>query len=265
VGLVLSHSGNSGDIVFSIPTINHLAQRHGEQATVYIKALKYAEPYPDQYEFVRDLLIQQPGIKEVLPYTPPDDDWSYFKWKGIKPDYDLDEARHQRNRGRIHIIKRYFDQFGINEDHTKPFLKIDQINKRYEKYALIHLTERWNGYQYDWKRIYDEARERHSKVYFIGFECEYVDFHVRYADIEYVPTIDLLDMARLIRDCEALYCNQGVALTLAVGIGKKYYLARNGYKTNCCLYTENETLFDENYFIKDHTIWQPDSHLKKGV
>lgn len=258
--MIFTHSGNAGDIIFSIPTINHLTS--GERkAIVYIKTAKYV--YGDQFTFVKDLLLLQEGIKEVHPFTPAGaDDWNYFRWPGLTPDYDLDYARLQRQRGMIHIVKRYFDQFGIVKDHTRPFLAIDDEEIRHERFALIHLTPRWNGLQYDWARIYNEAKERHGKVYFTGFVSEHLDFTIRYGEIEHLQTENLLELARLIRDAEAIYCNQNVALTIAQGLGKQYYLARNGMKTNCCLYTSNEYLFDGGYFIAGNTMsMPPDSHL----
>lgn len=258
--MVFAHSGNSGDIVYSIPTINELS---GGDATLYVKPAKYV--YGNQFDFVKDLLLQQDSIKEVLPFTPSDDNWNYFNWPGLKYDYDLDQARLQRQRGRIHIVKRYFDQFGIKKDHTVPWLKIDEREKRDEKYALIHLTPRWNGLQYDWERIYREALERHGKVYFIGLQCEWLDFCIRFGNIEHLQTENLLEMARLIRDCEALYCNQGVCLTVAQGLGKDYYLVRNAQKTNCHLLTANEHLLGAEYLSKTHTFtpeMMPDSHLQ---
>jgi hypothetical protein len=261
--MVFTHSGNSGDIVFSIPTIQHLSS----EAIVYIKPAKYA--YGDQYTFCKDLLLQQPGIKEVRPFIPPDNNWNYFQWKGLKFDYDLDIARHQLQRGRIHIVKRYFDAFNIkNVDHKIPFLKIDELYKRKERYALIHLTSRWNGMQYNWKKIYNEAKQRHGKVYFIGLQYEWLDFTIHYGQIEHLPTENLLEMARLIRDAEALYSNQGVALTIAQGLGKEYWLVRNGNKTNCHLGTSNEHLIGSEYLSPTHTFtadMMPDSHLKRRV
>src|SRR6187549_3233261 len=99
--MVFVHSGNSGDIVFSIPTINYLICGE-KKAIVYIKAANYV--YGNQYDFVKDLLIQQDGIKEVHPFIPTDGNWNYFNWPGLKYDYDLDDARRQHMRGRIHIV-----------------------------------------------------------------------------------------------------------------------------------------------------------------
>jgi len=263
--MIYSHSGNAGDIVFSIPCIQELEKRNSsDNAIVYIKQAKYV--YGDQFTFCKDLLLQQPGIKEVHPFVPIDDNWNYFNWPNLKYDYDLDDARRQSQRGRIHIIKRYFDQFGIKADHRKPFLKIDDAYKREEKFALIHLTPRWNGLQYKWRTIYEEAMKRHGKVYFIGLQCEWLDFTIRFGAIEHLPTENLLEMARLIRDTEALYCNQGVALTIAQGIGKEYSLVMNGTKTNCHLGTYNEHLLGSEYLSPSHTFtadMMPDSHLKR--
>lgn len=261
--MIFTHSGNSGDLVFSVPTIHHLTGGE-KKAILYIKPARYV--YGNQYDFVKDFLLQQDCIKEVKSFIPPDDNWAYFNWPGLKFDYDLDTARHQKNRGRVHIVKRYFDQFGISKDHTLPWLKIDEEEKRDEKFALIHLTPRWSGLQYDWKRIYQEALTRHGKVYFIGLQVEWLDFCIRFGQIEHLPTENLLQMARLIRDAEALYCNQGVGLTIAQGLGKEYYLARNGMKTNCLLYTKNEHLYEREMLIEGNTLnMPPDSHLTLKV
>src|SRR6478752_1530093 len=142
--MVFTNSGNSGDIVFSIPTINYLTGGE-KKGIVYIKAAKYV--FGNQYDFVKDLLLQQDGIKEVHPFVPlTPEGWHYFNWGGLKYDYDFDSvrkggSREQSQLGTIHIIKRYFDAFGIKADHTKPFLKIDNDYKRDEKFALIHLTD----------------------------------------------------------------------------------------------------------------------------
>jgi hypothetical protein len=257
--MTFTHSGNAGDIIYSIPTIKHLAG--SEPSILHIKAAKYV--HGNQFEFVNDLLLQQ-GITEVHPFIPSDGNWNYYNWPGLNYDYDLDDARHQRKRGVIHIVKRYFDQFGIKKDHITPWLKVDEAYKRNDKYALIHLTPRWNGLQYDWRRIYKEALQRHGKVYFIGFEMEWLDFSMRYGAIEHIATETLLDITRLIRDAEALYCNQGVCLTVAQGLGKEYWLVKNGDKTNCHIGTNNEHLIGFDYLIPDHTlgaVTKPDSHI----
>lgn len=259
--MIFTHSGNSGDVIFSLPTINYLVGGKKE-AILYIKPARYV--YGNQYDFLKDFLLQQDCIKEVLPYYPPaPDDWNYFRWPGLKYDYDLDEARHQRNRGRIHIVKRYFDAFGIvNQDHTKAWLKIDDEKPAKIKYALIHLTPRWNGLQYDWKKIYHEAIERHKEVFFIGLKSEHEDFCNRFGWIPWMPTETMLDMARLIRDCAALYCNQTCGLAIAQGLGKEYYLVKNGVKTNCHLFTSNEHLLGTEYLASYNTLnMPPDSHI----
>ena len=260
--MIFTHSGNSGDVIFSLPTINFLTGGRKE-AILYIKPARYV--YGNQYEFCKDFLLQQDCIKEVRCFEPErKEDWSYFRWPGLNFDYDLDIARYQKGRGRIHIVKRYFDAFGITEDWRKPWLKIDEEAIFKRRFALIHLTDRWNGLQYDWIKIYREALCKHEYVFFIGLKNEHDDFEKRFGRlIGWLPTQNLLQMARLIRDCQALYCNQGVALTIAQGLGKEYYLVRNGDKTNTHLGTPNEHLLGVDYLAKNHTLenMPPDSHI----
>lgn len=261
--MIITHSGNAGDIIFSLPTIHHLC--NGEKkATLYIKSKLYV--YGNQCDFVKDFLLLQPSIEKVIPFVPSDNNWAFYNWPGLKFDYDLDTARLQGQRGRIHIIKRYFDAFKIYKDHRQPFLTIDvgESLKPNEKFALIHVTPRWNSLQYDWAKIYAQALERHGKVYFVGFESEWLDFSLRYSPIENIHTENLLEIARLIRDCEALYCGQGVCLTIAQGLGKEYWLVKNGRKTNCHLGTSNEHLIGSEMLLANHTfseLERPDSHL----
>jgi len=100
-----THTGNAGDIVYSIPTIQHLSE--GEGAIVIVKAAKYVTG-ETQYSFVKDLLLQQDGIKEVVSYTPSDDNWNYFNWRGCADPCTMWEVRrsiqHPRNPLDISVL-----------------------------------------------------------------------------------------------------------------------------------------------------------------
>lgn len=261
-----SHSGHLGDILYSLPAVKILS---GGEAVIHIK-----EVFEDhrghingncgqelvaytQYDALRDLLLSQSYIKEVHKYIPPPGvDYSPGLWPGLKVDYDLDKSRHQRQKAWIFHVKRYFDAFGITEDWRNhvPWLEVDNGRfyryvelldgtVRQENYAIFHVTDRWHGFVPDWKRIYQNELRKYDRIYFTGYKHDYDKFEARYSTMmDYLPTETLLDLARVIRDAQVVYCNQNCSLVISQGLGKKYYLAKNADRTHAITNLENENI-----------------------
>lgn len=237
------HSGGLGDIIYSLPTIKALGG-----GIVYVKPHNHRHPYGNLYELMKDILLAQDYILDVRPYVPDNGNWEFFQYRKDTPiDYDLDLARLQKKRGLIHIVKRHLDAFNVDlPGWQNPWLQVDDFYPMNEDYTLIHLTERWRGDMLiDWTKVLHSIK---GKVYFIGFTYEHLDFTIRHGHIEHLQTDNIIHMARLVRDCKALYCNQSVALTIAQGLGKEYYLEQKPSKTNCLLLTPNENILCPNLF-----------------
>lgn len=231
------HNGKIGDVLFSLPTIRELGG-----GILYIP-----ENTPDEctgmYSALKDLLLLQPCIHEVREYPSG---LAYMEQApGIHIDYDLDDARKQPAKGVIHIVKRYMDQFKIHiTTWANPWLIVDEKPTGIKgPYTLINYTgrhrinERMGKSKVDWKRVLQSIK---GHVLFIGLPEEYVLFCQEYGPVIYYHTKNMLEVARLIRDCDALYCNQSSALAIAQGLGKPYHLDVKPGKTNCLLYTKNE-------------------------
>lgn len=227
------HMGKMGDLVFSLPAIRELGGG----------ALYIPESMPDQvsgqYSFMKDLLLQQPQIHEVREY--PSGLNYHMKAKGIHIDYDLDDARYQQNRGVIHVVKRYLDTFNINIQNWKePWLKVEGDPIWDKPYYLINVTPRFrDNSKVNWGSVYERMP---GIAFFVGTESEHIDFCKSYGRITRLHASTALELAILIRDCEALYCNQSLCLAIAQGISKKYFLEQKPKKTNCLLYTKNENI-----------------------
>lgn len=232
-------SGSLGDIIYALPTIRALGG-----GTLYVKESYFWPPYGNLFTAIKDLMFQQDCIQDVKPYPgnlPP-----FHYDSTIHIDYDLDLALNQPMRGRNHNIKSCLNAFGIsNQDWDKPFLKVEGFNNWFagqplKEYSLIQLTPRWRDHsQINWERAYMKIP---GYVYFVGFKDEHVDFMDKYGYIGHLETANILELAILIRDCQALYCNQSVGLTIAQGLGKKYWLEQKPTKTNVLMYTPNENI-----------------------
>lgn len=226
-------SGGAGDIVYSIPVLKKL-----NVDTIGIKASPYNTHNGNLFTTIAPLLTSQ-GFKVF--HTSPCYPLGVFE-PGIKYDYNLDLFREQPYRGRNHIIKSYEQQFNVSLfNWKKPWLNVKgSFVKLSRPYNLIHLTPRWrDNSKVNWATV---LKHMDVQTWFIGFADEWESFCQYYGDVAYLATSNLLEMAQVIRHCEALYCNQSVALTLAQGLGKKYFLEVKPNKTNTLMYTPNENI-----------------------
>lgn len=224
-------TGGIGDIVYAIPTMHAL-----KITTLYVKE----NFYPDgtsMYSVSKPLLAKQ-GI-EALPTSGA---YPFDMYEpGIPYNYNLDEWRRSPNRGRDHIMLSMGMYWKcLQRNWRLPWLRNIPVSNG--GYNLVFLTWRWrDNSPVDWSVVRSLIPEPY---YFIGIEEDHTGFEAKHGAIEWHPTPDLLEMAHLIANCNALYCNQGVALTLAQGLGKTYWLEQKPGKTNCLLRTPNEHLIN---------------------
>lgn len=239
------HGGKIGDVIFSLPTIRELGG-----GILYLP-----ERTPDAcnnlYSSLKDLLLLQPYIKEVREYPSG---LPYMQLApGIHIDYDLDLARLQPLKGVVHIVKRYMDAFGVNYPGWKePWLHLpyDHVCKGWSlldnEYAVINYTGRHiNNDKMNITSDVNWTTVLHSisiTKYFVGTLAEHEYFVNKYGPIRYKPTDNILELALMIRDAKAVYCNQSSTLALAQALSKVYYLDVKPMKTNCLMYTNNENI-----------------------
>src|SRR5579872_781066 len=228
MGKTAAISGGVGDAIYSIPVMRALGVTR-----LYIKENFYHPPFGSMHSVLKPLLELQ-GI-ECLP-TKGGLDFEIYE-DGLQFDYDLDTWRHERGLGRNHIMFSMLTHWRkFYREWRRPWLHNIPVSQG--DYSLIFLSWRWrDGSKVDWKKIYDSIPR---PVYFIGLPEDHELFEREAGQIEWKKTMDLLEMAQLIAGCRALYCNQGVALVIAQGLGKEYLCAFKPTKTNCMMRTPNE-------------------------
>lgn len=224
--MIAACSGGAGDIIYSIPILKQLGA-----STLYIKENFYHPPHGNLHQTMKRMMESQ-GF-EVRPCSGSFPVGTFDK---VPYDYNIDKFRDQKGRGTRHIQERMATHFGVE------WIKGQWVDipTTAGDYTLVHLTERWRtGSVVNWKKVLHRIE---GPVKFIGFQHEWLEFGVNVGNVEWWPCEDVYEMAELIAGCKALYCNQSVALTLAQGMGKEYYLDRKAGRTNTLLYTTNEHL-----------------------
>jgi hypothetical protein len=231
--MIAATSGGLGDIIYSIPVLRKLGVD-----TLYVKESYYFEPYGNLYSAIKRLLLVN-GINAL----PTDGGYPPMEYDpNLVFDYDLDIARNQKGRRVNHIMVSYHKAFNLPADGwCQPWLEVPGESNFKPPYSVNQLTNRWRkGSKVKWREVVKQI----ENPVFLGFDNEYEDFCLesRTKHIPFIETEDVYQMALIIRDSEAVYCNQSVGLTISQGLGNTYFLDKNPHANNAIMRTKNENI-----------------------
>ena len=225
------HSGSMGDLIYSLPIVKHFGggefYLHLNQINWIGKHYYNSQPDPfhrdrlnqDDFEFMYDFMSQ-------LPYINKFDILS----KDIEITHNLDRFRPAFVGHPCNYIDLYCTTFKINDEQTKttlrntPWLSVQNPKTINNKTIVINRTERWlpKSLSQNWQLWREQGKEDQS--IFLGLEKEYELFKKSTGwDIPFQPTDTLLSLAEIIAGCTEFIGNQSQCLSLAVGLGKKFY------------------------------------------
>lgn len=225
------HSGDLGDIIYSMPTIKALGGgilylNPGKPLKKKIHGIptkKFTSEKP--IDMVRPLLEKQDYINEVRV------------WNGEKVDYDLDLFRDiGTNLGKTNLAVA----------HTLPF-KLDPriVDKQWihniepkqvlGRTVVFHRSPRYHNKNFEqktWPRFISKHR---TTAVFIGIPEEYKAFCERFktTNIPFHQVSDFLELAQIIQGSELFVGNQSMPFAIAEGLHKKVYLEVSTNSPNC--------------------------------
>lgn len=210
------HSGNAGDIIYSLPTIKALCK--DRQGILYLR-LNMPGTYNDKHPLgtvtlnkgmlsgIRPLLESQSYIKECKIFN------------GEHIDYDLDLIREYPFPSHSgHIARWYFLVFAINADLGKRWLKVQQ-DPAYADYIVIARSQRYHAPGIDYSFL-----NRYPKLIFLGVPAEYEAIKREISTIQYVPVSDFLQMAKIIAGAKFFIGNQSFPFSIAEALKVKRLL-----------------------------------------
>lgn len=201
------HSGNSGDIIYSLPTVFELAKNG--KAQLYLNEGEpgiYQDYHPLGGVMLNDKVVQM--LKPLLSHQPQI--MLCEKYNGESIDYDLDQFRNYgilMDRGSI--IKWYFYVYGITADSSLPWLTAPK-DSQYADYMVIARSHRYRQPMINYGFL-----KKYPKKIFVGVVEEYEDMKKVLPDIDYHPVNDFLEMATIINSCRLFIGNQSFPFSLA--------------------------------------------------
>lgn len=215
------HSGDLGDIIYSLPTvkvlgggnlyldcssgisdINCINQCYGGKTKFTEKSFNFLKPLIDSQNYVK-----------------------CFKWdEARKIDYNLNMFR-----------KKFLDGSARNKNHNLIDLHLDSLNLPVWDYnnPWIYLEDeikldrsiivtRTARYQSSYGFLQSNAKLFQNKGIFIGLEKEHEYFEWTFdIKIPYYKVKDALEMAKIIKGSSLFISNATVALAIAIAIGHK--------------------------------------------
>ena len=212
------HSGDLGDIIFSLPTIKaagggilYLDPKGGEEEPLVTWAnglFTSTKMREGTIESVKELLEYQDYIDEVR------------LWSGEEVDYNLDMFRmHIRYNN---LADSHLQAFGFDfKNRDEAWLKVpSSVIDNPERDVVFARSCRYHSNYSFWETI---DRDIIKKASFIGFKEEHDQFLYTFPHMAEVPRREvqnILEMAQVISGCDIFIGNQGLPHALAEALKK---------------------------------------------
>jgi hypothetical protein len=210
----LSHSGNAGDIIYALPTIEAIRKLTDAKIELYLRLgqpliLSGYNSHPlgnvmlnqKMAEMLITLLKPQPYIDLVEIHTDQiiDIDLDYFRAGGIPLD-----------KGNIARWCSYLT--GVNPVLWKPWLNVE-ADQSYSDTIVMARSERYRNYTINYKFL-----NTYANIVFIGVESEYIDIKKTIPHIKWVQVDDFMQMASIIAGSKFFIGNQSFPYSIAEGL-----------------------------------------------
>lgn len=223
--VVAYHSGDRGDIIYSIPTCRALGVTDLVLGPDNRSPMKTREVMGDDvFNCLAPLLRAQRFLSSVsLSAVMPAD-----------TRHDLNRMRTLivggKNRD-LNLARVHLRAFGLDEQLDRDrWLEADYKAFHPEKPIIVNRTGRYHTNTFPWIAI---VKEFGSRLLFIGLKEEHEMFCSRFGSVGYQPTSNLLDVARLIAGASLFIGNQSCCYAIAEGLKKPAILEEYPSVPNC--------------------------------
>jgi len=208
------HSGDLGDIIYSLPAVRALGggilylDPDGGKSSPAVIETTYEKRTSLTAEAIQEftpLLQMQPFIQEVQP------------WRGQTVEYDLDQFR--RHIKFNNLSDSHLTAFGLPlAERDTAWLKVDNPIFVKGRPVVINRTARYHANYLFWVYTLDKLLPH---CIFVGYPKEHEIFEYTFKrQVQYFPTPDILTLARVIAGAEYFVGNQSFVHALAEGMKK---------------------------------------------
>lgn len=202
------HSGNAGDIIYSLPCIRALSQTHPSSLRLRLNV-----PLRHQHKNhpLGGVMLNQGMFDRLHPLLAAQDYLGEVTVEDGSPvDYDLDLFRDSPlPLEKLNISRWYFYYTGVAVDLSKPWLKADP-DPSFRETVILARSLRYRNTGLDYRFLAGVKR-----LVFVGMENEYEDMRASISNLEWFRVDDFLQLARAVAGCRLFIGNQSFPFSLA--------------------------------------------------
>lgn len=189
--------GDAGDVITLMPTIQQLGG-----GDIYFMDVKGRRAFTPRIPLLQRLLESQEYIGHVLP------------WNGENLDYNFADFRLKGMPWGVQLGKVHSDYINFPTDFTKPWLSVP-ANPHTHGRIIVSKTARYANPLFPWKELVATFRKQ---MLFVGLPGEHRDFCMAYGQVEYLPTVDLYEVATAIAGSDLFIGCQSSPNAIAEGL-----------------------------------------------
>jgi len=213
------HSGDMGDIIYSLPTIKllgggilYLDITGGDDEPICKMQCPDGKTKFNEhsFNFLKPLLDKQSYIKEVKIYNKEKIDYNLNNFR-----YTFSDPKRRSKTG--NLLDLHLNAFNLPEwDHNLPWIEVDNI-KKLDKKTIVARTPRYQS-SHTW---FESQRFNFSdKSIFVGLEREHDLFEWTFGiKIPFYKVRDALELAEILKGANHLISNQTSILAIGIGLG----------------------------------------------
>jgi hypothetical protein len=228
------HSGDLGDIIYSLPAVRalgggvlYLDPQGGRSSRAVVRTCPrgHTRLNAADIESLAPLLREQTYIQDVRP------------WHGEAVDYDLDTFRCFDNPNLWNIADAHLAAFGLPlDERNRPWLTVRDPITIPDRKIVFSRSVRYHGNHCFWETAIEQLQ---AHAVFVGLPKEYEIFVYTFGcAVPHFPTPDILTLARVLAGAGELIVNQN--LTRAIGEGLKMNLTTEFFRVNPNTFFERE-------------------------
>lgn len=234
----ITHSGNIGDIIYSLPAMRSACELHGKQIIVQLQT-NIEAGYANNPNFKHPsgrVMLTTKGAEMLKPFlnTLVFIDSVEIADSFESCDYDFDRIRKIGLHYSGSISRWYFYAYPqLTCDLSKRITPLTIYNESTD--IVINRSERYHNPTFDY-RVLLPIQDR---LLFVGLENEYEILKRKLPEMRYRPVGDFLDMYHVIAGSELFIGNQSMAYALAEITGQNRILEVCPTAHNCIPMTPN--------------------------
>jgi hypothetical protein len=218
----IKHSGNAGDIIYSLNAMRSAAELHNDQVVLFLKLNEPIQLHPsfkhplggvmlNDYMFnnLRPLLKECEFIYDVLPYSNQKVDYDFDKFRSIGFNlgagdikkwylYAYPELKENYRSDDLILNNRFPNSFEQSVHYKKP-------------YIVVNRSERYNNGQID----YSILNQVKLPIYFVGTDFEFQLMKQILPNLEQKKTKDFLELKNFISNSNLFIGNQSMCYAIA--------------------------------------------------